>query len=161
MTALFQLANGASLRICEFRECAAHSLDRFESETFRIFGTAGSFSRNEWTENHRSRNTPAVRPFETKVLTPQEMFTPFPDEVDKLFRKVLFADMSEVDQQNADFVPTGHGGSHPYLVHEFCSAIAEDREPAIGIDQATHYMAMGVAATKSAQRDGEIVPVTE
>ncbi|MBO5724494.1 MAG: Gfo/Idh/MocA family oxidoreductase [Lentisphaeria bacterium] len=161
MTAFFQLENGASLRICEFRECGAASLDRFESETFRVFGTAGSFCRNEWHENHRSKETPAVRPLEIKVLTPQEMFTPFPEEVDRLFRKVLFADMPETDQQNADFVPTGHGGSHPYLVHEFCSAIAEDREPEIGIDLATHYMAMGVAATKSAQRDGELVPVTE
>lgn len=159
VSALFQLANGASLRICEFRECAAYSLDRHESETFRIFGTAGSFSRDEWTENRRNAQNPAVRPFERKELTPKEMFTPFPEEVDKLFRSVLFADMKEVDQQNADFVPTGHGGSHPYLVHEFCSAIAEDREPEIGIDLATHYMAMGVAANKSAQRDGEIVQV--
>ena len=50
---------------------------------------------------------------------------------------------------------------YPYLVHEFCASVAENRTPDIDIDDATHYMAMGVAAHKSALKDGEIVAVTE
>ena len=76
ITALFQLANGASLRICEFRECGLSALDRREAEIFRIVGSAGSFSRDVWEENRRGDGRPAVRPFERRELTSKEMFTP-------------------------------------------------------------------------------------
>lgn len=52
-----------------------------------------------------------------------------------------------------------HGGSHPYLVNEFVSSVFERRRPAIDAWRTATYMAMGVAAHKSAQRDGEIVNV--
>lgn len=162
IAALYQLANGSSLRICEFRECGASSLDRDESETFRIYGTAGSFARNVWQENQRTDENHVTRPIITKQLEPQDMFDPFPQEVTAAFREVMLNAMTpeqRADSQNKDFVPTGHGGSHPYLVHEFCSAIAENRKPAIDIDLASHYMAMGVAAYKSAVRDGELMKV--
>ena len=164
ISALFKLENGASLRICEFRECGMFALDRQDTETFRIVGTAGSFARNVWEENHRGPGRDAVRPIEKTELTPTEMFEPFPVEVEEAFRQVMLEELPPEERkskQNADFVPSGHGGSHPYLVHEFCSSVAENRAPEININIASHYMAMGVAAHKSAQRDGEIVNVVE
>ena len=164
ITALFQLANGASLRICEFRECGLSAIDRKESEIFRIVGSAGSFSRDVWEENRRGEGRPAVRPFERRELDSKEMFTPLPPDVTEAFRQVMLDQLppeERAKRQDGDFVPTGHGGSHPYLVHEFCTSVAEDRKPAVDIGIASHYMAMGVAADKSALKDGEIVPVTE
>ena len=164
ITALYQLENGASLRVCEFREMGGEAMDRYCSETFRIMGTAGTFSRDIWQENRRTNGNPAVRPFEKSNLTPKDMFDPFPPEVEEAFRQVMLDDLPEAERashQDDDFVPGGHGGSHPYLVHEFCASVAENRTPDIDIDDATHYMAMGVAAHKSALKDGEIVAVTE
>jgi predicted dehydrogenase len=48
----------------------------------------------------------------------------------------------------------GHGGSHAYLVHEFIQACSKERTPAISIWDAVRYMAAGVIAHKSAQKDG-------
>lgn len=164
IAAFYQLANGASLRICEFRECGCFAIDRKDSETFRIFGTAASFAQDVWEENRRTNGKDAVRPFEKQKMAPQDMFTPLPADVEEAFRQVMLDQLppeERASHQNDDFVPAGHGGSHPYLVHEFCSSVAENRAPEIDIDLATHYMAMGVAAHKSAMKDGELVPVTE
>ncbi|MGI5397284.1 Gfo/Idh/MocA family oxidoreductase [Streptomyces sp. CA-251251] len=51
----------------------------------------------------------------------------------------------------------GHGGSHPYLVHEFVSAITEGRTSAIDQVRAAQFTAPGIAAHESALRGG--VPV--
>ncbi|MCS7055138.1 MAG: Gfo/Idh/MocA family oxidoreductase [Thermoflexales bacterium] len=55
----------------------------------------------------------------------------------------------------------GHGGSHAYLVHEFVSACAEGRSPAINAWEAVRYMAAGVMAHKSALRGGELLKVPD
>ncbi|MBR4673132.1 MAG: Gfo/Idh/MocA family oxidoreductase [Victivallales bacterium] len=167
--ALYQLANGTSLRIAECREIGATSFDRQESEIFRIFGKQGSFSRNVWQNNCRTVAGTAQPIMENvpnpsdkawpwagyKEMTPAEMRTPLPPEVQAAFKPVCNPNATAKD----DFQPTDHGGSHPYLVHEFVCSVAEQREPAIPIREAAHYMAMGIAAHKSALRDGEITKV--
>lgn len=55
----------------------------------------------------------------------------------------------------------GHGGSHAYLVHEFVDAIAHGRQPAINAWEAARYMAAGVAAHRSALREGELQDVAD
>ena len=171
IAAFYQLANGSSLRIAEFREIGAISLERAEAEIFRIVGKSGSFARNTWECNHRTvegtaeliKHCPPAeqcKDFSKTVyceLTPEEMRDPLPEEVKNEFKKVLNPNASPDD----DFQPTGHGGSHPYLVHEFVSMVSENRKPEIPVEEAMHYMAMGVAAHKSALRDGEIVAVEQ
>lgn len=171
VTAFYQLANGIGLRICEFREIGATSIDRDESEIFRIFGKRGSFSRNVWQCNHRTVAGTAQPIMENvanpedkiwpwhgyKQMTEEEMRDPLPLEVQKAFKPVC----NPNDDILGDFKPTGHGGSHPYLVHEFVCSVAERREPAIPAREAAHFMAMGVAAHRSAQKDGEYVKVEQ
>ncbi|MGW5361894.1 Gfo/Idh/MocA family protein [Actinopolymorpha pittospori] len=53
----------------------------------------------------------------------------------------------------------GHGGSHPYLVHEFVSSIVERRAPAIDAVTSAAWTAPGICAHESALRGGERVPV--
>ena len=60
-----------------------------------------------------------------------------------------------------EFTPEGHGGSHPYLVHELVDAVASHRQPLINIWEAARYMAMGVAANQSSLKDGETVNVCD
>ena len=152
-TALFKMSNGATVRICEFRELAGNIAG---GETFRILGTKGSFCENRWMENQREKPFSA-KPLSVTKLTDEEMREPLPPEVIKEFKKIR----AKGGDESTDFVPTGHGGSHPYLVNEFVDAVAHNRTPAINIWEAARYMAMGVMAHKSALKDGETLDVPD
>ena len=88
--------------------------------------------------------------------TYEEMRDPLPPEVAAAFAEGTAAENNTLFK---DFFSGGHGGSHPYLVHEFISSVAERRRPAISAWDAAMYMAMGAAAHESACKDGEIVKV--
>ena len=49
----------------------------------------------------------------------------------------------------------GHGGSHPHLVHEFLTALIEDRDPFPNAVQAANITCAGILAHESAMRGGE------
>ena len=51
----------------------------------------------------------------------------------------------------------GHGGSHPHLVHEFLSALVEDRDPYPNAVQSANWTCVGICAHESALKGGEIV----
>jgi predicted dehydrogenase len=134
-TALYTMSNGATMRICEYRQ-----IGHPEREIFRIYGTQGSFENDCWLDNRSA--TP---------LAVDEMRDPLPEEVARAFGAA---------SGRADFYG-GHGGSHAYLVHEFVDAVAHDRTPAINAWEAVRYMAAGVAAHQSALRDGKLVAVPD
>ena len=58
-------------------------------------------------------------------------------------------------------VPTGHGGSHTHLSHEFIQAIAEDRHPAVNIWEAIAYTLPGLVAHESALAGGERMKIPD
>jgi predicted dehydrogenase len=134
-TALYQMSNGATMRICEHRE-----IGRPDAETFRVFGTHAGYRDGSWSDN--ARDYP---------MSEEEMRDPLPPEVLEAF--------GLSDGASARY--GGHGGSHPYLVHEFVSAVAENRLPAINAWEAVRYMAAGVMAHQSALRDGELLAVPD
>jgi predicted dehydrogenase len=133
-TALFTMSNGATMRICECRE-----IGHTERETFRIYGTQGSFEQDAWVDKDGA--TP---------LAADAMRDPLPDEVVEAFRAVT-----------GEGYLGGHGGSHAYLVHAFVDAVTHDRVPAVSVWDAVRYMAAGATAHKSALRDGEILEVPD
>ena len=49
----------------------------------------------------------------------------------------------------------GHGGSHPHLVHEFLSALLEDRAPWPDARQSANWTCVGILAHESAMAGGE------
>lgn len=151
----FELANGSSLRVAEMREISDNT--GLAGEDFRIFGTRGSYSYNIWCDNGRKEFTPDPKPIKETKLTDAEMRDALPKEVADAFKAAVQPDARPGD----DFVPQGHGGSHPYLVNEFVSSVCEHRRPAIDIWKASSWMAMGMAAHKSAQKDGELVKVVD
>ena len=151
--ALFLMSNGAAVRICECREIAGSFQ---EPETFRIMGTRGTYGERIWRENFRAAPFTAKPLAETR-LTDEQMRGPLPGEVALAFKRIQ--DPNAAD--GSDFTPRGHGGSHPYLVHEFVDAVAHERQPAINAWEAARYMAMGVTAHESALRDGERLDVPD
>ncbi len=161
--ALFRMSNGAVVRIAELRETPGR-LGK-DSETFRIMGTRGSFTEDRWFEIDRpdAQNIALddLPQLKSTELTPKEMFDPLPQQVQDAFKAAMNREVDEADLQNLDFTPQGHGGSHPYLVHEFVDAVAHDRQPAIHIRMAARFMAMGVMAHQSALKNGETLDVPD
>jgi len=51
----------------------------------------------------------------------------------------------------------GHGGSHPHLVHEFLSALVENRDPWPNARQSANWTCTGILAHQSALQGGAII----
>ena len=151
--ALFRMSNGATVRICECREVAGSF---HHSETFRIMGTRGTYAEGRWRENFRTASGSA-EPLREEVVTEWKMRDPLPEEVALAFKRLEEPGATD----GSDFTPKGHGGAHPYLVHEFVESVVNARMPAINAWEAARYMAMGVMAHKSALRDGETMEVPD
>lgn len=52
---------------------------------------------------------------------------------------------------------SGHGGSHPHLVHEFVMSIIEDRDPFPNAIQSANWTSTGICAHDSAMQNGRMV----
>lgn len=155
--ALFKMANGSTVRIAEMRECGGGQLGRHH-ETFRLMGTEGTYAEGRWMQVERTSPPGQARPVH-RALDDNEMRDSLPNEVVAAFKEVMH--QGAADPQSLDFIPGGHQGSHPYLVHEFVETIATGRMPAINAWLAARIMAMGVSAHRSALRDGETVTVPD
>ncbi|QDV06040.1 Glucose--fructose oxidoreductase precursor [Planctomycetes bacterium Poly30] len=55
----------------------------------------------------------------------------------------------------------GHGGSHPHLVHEFLTALLEDREPWPNARQSANWTCVGILAHESAMAGGELMKLPD
>ena len=50
----------------------------------------------------------------------------------------------------------GHGGSHPHMVHEFLTALAEGRQPFPNVRQSANWTCVGILAHESALAQGAL-----
>lgn len=57
--------------------------------------------------------------------------------------------------------PGGHGGSHGYLMHDFVTAILQDRTPLVDISQALNMTVAGIVAHQSAVKGGELLKMPQ
>lgn len=146
-TALFQLANGATLRINEHRETAG------EGDKFSITGTDAAYTvQRRWRDFRDSGRSFAP--------TNVEMQDSLPDDVLDAFFALRGKDRNPDDKDIAAVVGE-HGGAHPFMVHEFVSSVIEDRIPGVSIWDAGCYTAAIVTAHRSALRDGECLEVPD
>ena len=59
-------------------------------------------------------------------------------------------------------VPSGgHGGSHGNLMHEFVTAILQDRKPLVDIAMALNLTVAGIVAHKSALKNGKLMKIPQ
>lgn len=127
-------------------------------ESFDVYGTKKSF---EWTliENEPHVIHTAKKP-EPEI--PEKVEVPdfahlLPEEIRRF---TLPAEIH--DAEHLSFVQGGgHGGSHPHLVHEFVSALLEDRDPRPNAVTSANWTCVGICAHESAQKGGEIVRLPE
>ena len=119
---------------------------RTYTEAFSVYGDKSGF---EWQQIESE--DPMVYRLETPP--PGQVWNDAPGERVKVpFRPDLFPEELE------EFTEGWHGGSHPHLVHEFISSIAESRPAAINAIQSANWTAPGICANLSSLQDGD--PVT-
>lgn len=125
-------------------------------ESFDVYGTKKSF---EWTlvegEEHvlHTAKNPEAEIAERVTI---------PDYAHLLPEPIRKFTQSIEDAGHLSFIQGGgHGGSHPHMVHEFLSALLEDRDPWPNATTSANWTCVGICAHQSAQKGGEIVHLPE
>jgi len=123
-------------------------------ESFDVYGTKKSF---EWSlvENEPHVIHTAKKPeheIAEKIEVP-DFAHRLPVEIQK------YTQPAEIhDSEHLSFVQGGgHGGSHPHLVHEFISALKDDRDPWPNAVTSANWTCTGLCAHQSAMKGGELV----
>jgi predicted dehydrogenase len=123
-------------------------------ESFDVYGTKKSF---EWAlvEGKPHILHTAKKP-EQEI--PEEIEVPdfahlLPEPIRPFTRSIQDADHLSFIQGG------GHGGSHPHLVHEFISALVDNRDPWPNAVTSANWTCVGICAHQSAIEGGKIVPL--
>lgn len=148
-SALFKMSDGSACRINEFRRIGHPGCVRMS-----LFGTNGSFEHNtagqRWLDK---QNKP--QPLDELLAT---MGVSTADGV--------FASLSSVhpvQRLPGSFagLPSGHAGSHQFLVDDFVTACASGAVPPNNVWQAARYCLPGLVAHESALRDGVLLEIPD
>lgn len=125
-------------------------------ESFEVYGSKKSF---EWSliEGEEHVIHTAKKPeheIPEKVEVPDYAHY-LPEEIQRFTTQGVY----DIDEnQHLSFVQgSGHGGSHPHLVHEFVDAIIKNREPFPNAEQSANWTCVGILAHESALKGGEIM----
>jgi predicted dehydrogenase len=127
-------------------------------ESFDVYGTKKSF---EWTlvegDHHVIHTAKLPEPEIAQRIEVPDFAHLLPDPIRR------FTLPQEIhDAEHLSFLQGGgHGGSHPHLVHEFVSAVLEDRDPQPNALTSANWTCVGICAHESAKRGGEIVRLPE
>jgi hypothetical protein len=125
-------------------------------ESFDVYGTKKSF---EWAlvEGEPHVLHTAKRP-EPQIPERIEV----PDYAHRLPAEIQAFTQSIQDAEHLSFIQGGgHGGSHPHLVHEFLSALLEDRDPWPNAVTSANWTCVGLCAHQSTQQGGRIVTLPQ
>ncbi len=129
-------------------------------ESFEVYGDKKSF---EWqlVEDEQPIIHTAKKP-EPEI--PEKVTVPdyghlLPTEISGFTTKGVY-DADE--QQHLSFTQGGgHGGSHPHMVHEFVSAIIENRDPFPNAAQSANWTSVGILAHESALQGGKLIKLPD
>ena len=123
-------------------------------ESFDIYGTKKSF---EW-EQIVDENPVLFSGFEgaQRIEVPDTDFM-LPGEIGPFALKHQI-----IDDQHVSFIQgSGHGGSHPHLVHEFVSAVLEGRPARVSAKVGANWTMAGILAHESAMNGGKILEIPQ
>ncbi len=122
-------------------------------ESFDVYGSKKSF---EWTliEHEDSVVHTGEEPSRVKIPDYAHLL---PKEIQSFTTAGVYD--TESNQHLSFIQGSGHGGSHPHLVHEFISALVDGREPYPNARQSANITCVGILAHMSAMKGGEIIPL--
>lgn len=123
-------------------------------ESFDVYGSLKSF---EWEQTQGSGFVVHEGEQPERVEIP-DFADRLPEEIRPFTTKGVYDDTHE----HLSFIQgSGHGGSHPHLVHEFVTSILDDRPSAIDAVTAANWTSVGIAAHESALAGGAWVELPE
>ena len=125
-------------------------------ESFDVYGSKKSFEWALLEGEHPVLHT--AKKAESEI--PERVSVPdYAHRLPEGIRPFTTKGVYDLDEhQHLSFIQGGgHGGSHPHLVHEFVSALAEDRDPFPNAVQSANWTCVGICAHQSALKGGEIV----
>jgi predicted dehydrogenase len=135
---------------------------RAYTESFCVYGESATF---EWQQVEEEQpvvfRMEPLRPGRGRPVSVQRVEAPdrpdlLPAEIRRFTRRGVY---DETTPHLSFLQGGGHGGSHPHLVHEFVSAIQEERAPAVDALTAANITAAGVCAHVSAMEHGARVDI--
>lgn len=125
-------------------------------ESFDVYGTKKSF---EWSliegDPHVLHTAKKPEPEIAERIEVPDYAHLLPEPIQKFTQTIEDADHLSFIQGG------GHGGSHPHLVNEFLSALAENRDPWPNAVQSANWTCVGICAHQSTQKGGELVKLPE
>ncbi|WP_020595080.1 Gfo/Idh/MocA family protein [Spirosoma panaciterrae] len=129
-------------------------------ESFEVYGDKKSFEwqliEEELPVIHTAKKPEPEIP--EKVTVPDYAHY-LPEPIQRFTTKGVY-DADE--QQHLSFTQGGgHGGSHPHMVHEFVSAIIEDRDPFPNAAQSANWTSVGILAHESALQGGKLIQLPD
>ncbi|RIJ51021.1 gfo/Idh/MocA family oxidoreductase [Clavibacter lycopersici] len=163
-TALFELADGGVMRINEMRRVGYPS--HIRESRFRYFGTEASFEQiatvSVWQDKEEVTDV-------TEELTTQPSMSlddPSLAHVAPELREAFvsgYAPVHEVDRLPDVYrgMPSGHEGSHHFLVDDFVRAVVDGTLPPVNAWVAARYTMPGIVAHRSALQGGERLDVRD
>jgi predicted dehydrogenase len=162
-SALFRLSDGSSCRINEMRRLGHPGAVRMS-----LFGTQGSFEEQVAGARWMTRDRAATESVDEQLACTGVAAAPDPDDP---MRVVAAADgthegmssMHPVHRLPRKFidVPSGHAGSHQFLVDDFVRAAVSGAVPPNNAWDAARYALPGIIAHESALRNGELLEIPD
>jgi len=123
-------------------------------ESFDVYGDKAAF---EWTqiENEDPVIHVGEKPERVKVPDYAKLL---PQPIQRFTTKGVY----DAEHAHLSFTQGGgHGGSHPHLVNEFVSSVAEGRPSFPDVYQSVNWTCAGICAHESAMRNGQIVQLPD
>jgi predicted dehydrogenase len=152
-TALCRMSDGSVARFNEFRRVGHPGAVRMS-----MFGTLGSYEEQVGGQVWVTRNSDETVDL-TPMLSPEGVLEPPGDDP---MSKVTGSDGTHVGASRVHPVhllpkeyiglPSGHAGSHQFLVHDFVTACTEGGLPPNNVWQAARYLVPGLVAHESARQ---------
>ncbi|GAA1659353.1 Gfo/Idh/MocA family oxidoreductase [Glycomyces endophyticus] len=158
-TALFETANGGSMRTNEFRRVGLAG--GVPESRFAFYGTEGILEQNSKATLWHDRSGPLhdctdlVRPGEATGADDPVLAGVDPRLHDSFLSG--HAPVHDTSGLPVEFkgLGNGHMGSHQLLVHDFVTAVEERTLPSVHAWEAARYTLPGIVAHESALRGGE------
>ena len=124
-------------------------------ESFDVYGSKKSF---EWTLVEHEQSVVHTGEIPERVSIPDYAHL-LPESIQSFTTGGVY---DGDDNQHLSFIQgSGHGGSHPHLVHEFLSALAEKRQPFPNAKQSANITCVGILAHQSALNGGTRMEMPE
>jgi predicted dehydrogenase len=157
-SALFELDNGGVMRINEMRRVGYPS--QIRESRFRFFGTEASFEQlatvSLWQDKHDVTDVSDDLRAEASMSLDDPSLENVAPELRDAFVSG-YAAVHDTDRLPEVFhgMPSGHEGSHHFLVDDFVRSVVDGTLPPVNAWVAARYTLPGVIAHQSALRGGE------